>query len=61
MTFADKILEAAQEGIVLLRNEKETLPLNENESVAVFVAARSISSSAVSVQAVQFTHLIQQI
>ena len=36
MTFADKILEAAQEGIVLLRNEKETLPLNENESVAVF-------------------------
>lgn len=36
MTFSEKILEAAQEGIVLLRNQKETLPLNIEESVAVF-------------------------
>lgn len=36
MTFADKILEAAQEGIVLLKNEKETLPLKKEENIAVF-------------------------
>ncbi len=36
MTFGEKILEAACEGIVLLRNEKETLPLLKEEKVAVF-------------------------
>ena len=36
MTFGEKILEAAQEGIVLLRNEKDTLPLKADEEVAVF-------------------------
>ena len=36
MTFGEKILEAAQEGIVLLRNEKDTLPLKADEKVAVF-------------------------
>lgn len=36
MTFGEKILEAAQEGIVLLRNESNTLPILQEESVAVF-------------------------
>lgn len=36
MTFAEKILEAAQEGIVLLRNNENTLPLSENETVSIF-------------------------
>ncbi|MGN0728694.1 glycoside hydrolase family 3 protein [Treponema sp.] len=36
MTFSEKILESAQEGIVLLRNNENTLPLAENETVSVF-------------------------
>ncbi len=36
MTFAQKILEAAEEGIVLLKNERETLPLGADECVSVF-------------------------
>lgn len=36
MTFAQKILEAAEEGIVLLKNERGTLPLGANERVSVF-------------------------
>lgn len=36
MTFAEKILEAAMEGVVLLKNECETLPVSTDESVAVF-------------------------
>lgn len=36
MTFAQKILEAAEEGIVLLKNERGTLPLGAHECVSVF-------------------------
>lgn len=36
MTFAEKILEAAQEGIVLLKNTDSVLPLKENETVSIF-------------------------
>ena len=36
MTFAQKILEAAEEGIVLLKNERETLPIGAHECVSVF-------------------------
>ncbi|MCQ2248718.1 MAG: glycoside hydrolase family 3 C-terminal domain-containing protein [Treponema sp.] len=36
MTFGEKILEAACEGIVLLKNERETLPVLKEEKVAVF-------------------------
>lgn len=36
MTFAQKILEAAEEGIVLLKNERGTLPLLSHECVSVF-------------------------
>lgn len=36
MTFAEKILEAAQEGIVLLKNQDGVLPLKENETVSIF-------------------------
>ena len=37
MTFAQKILEAAEEGIVLLKNERGTLPIGADERVSVFV------------------------
>ncbi len=36
MTFGEKILEAAEEGIVLLKNENKTLPIAKNETVSVF-------------------------
>lgn len=36
MTFAQKILEAAEEGIVLIKNERGTLPLDAHECVSVF-------------------------
>ena len=36
MNFADKILESAQEGIVLLRNAGNVLPLKPEDSVCVF-------------------------
>lgn len=36
MTFAEKILENAQEGIVLLRNKDNTLPLKSEDKVSVF-------------------------
>ncbi|MCR5764006.1 MAG: glycoside hydrolase family 3 C-terminal domain-containing protein, partial [Treponema sp.] len=36
MTFAEKILENAQEGIVLLRNKDNVLPLQPNDTVSVF-------------------------
>lgn len=34
--FADKSREAAVEGIVLLKNENNTLPLTEQDKVSVF-------------------------
>ncbi len=36
MTFGEKILEAAQEGLVLLRNENEVLPFVKTDRVSVF-------------------------
>jgi beta-glucosidase len=36
MTFSEKMLEAAKEGVVLLRNEKQTLPLRAEDTVSVF-------------------------
>ncbi len=36
MIFADKILESAQEGIVLLKNSDNALPLKSDECVCVF-------------------------
>lgn len=36
MTFAEKMLEAAEEGIVLLKNENQTLPLKASDTVSVF-------------------------
>ena len=36
MTFSEKMLEAAQEGAVLLKNENQTLPLTSSDTVSVF-------------------------
>ena len=36
MTFAEKMLEAAEEGIVLLKNENQVLPLKASDTVNVF-------------------------
>ncbi len=36
MTFSEKILESAQEGIVLLKNDGGVLPLNHGETVSIF-------------------------
>ena len=36
MTFAEKMLEAAEEGIVLLKNENQVLPLKSTDTVNVF-------------------------
>ena len=36
MTFSEKMIEAAREGLVLLKNEKETLPLLNDDTVSVF-------------------------
>ncbi len=36
MTFGEKILETAEEGIVLLRNRNNALPFGKNDNVAVF-------------------------
>ena len=39
--FADKSREAAVEGIVLLKNENNTLPLTEQDKVSVFGQKRN--------------------
>ena len=36
MNFAEKILESAQEGIVLLKNADNALPLKSEDYVCVF-------------------------
>ena len=36
MTFSEKMIEAAREGVVLLKNDNHTLPLLKDETVSVF-------------------------
>ena len=36
MTFSEKMLEVAKEGIVLLKNENQVLPFNKSDNVSVF-------------------------
>ena len=36
MTFEEKILEVAEEGTVLLRNEENALPLKSGEKISIF-------------------------
>ncbi len=66
MTFAQKILETACEGIVLLKNENDVLPFKNTDEIAVFGRCqkdfyKSGMGSGGSVHAPYSTNLIDEL